>query len=307
MITITGSLAYDYLMKFNGTFKEHLIENKKNSLSVSFFAESLSKEFGGTAGNIAYSLGLLEIKPTLIGTLGKDHHDYFNHLTKNELSTKNITIIDNDISASAYILTDLKNNQITSFYGGAMLKADETEIPDTTDFAIIAPTEVNTMRKHAKYCTENNIKYIFDPGQSLPLWDKDALMKYIEKSYILILNEYETSLVIEKLKISKGNLIKMANIFIETLGAQGSCLHYDNNKITIPAIPVEEVIDPTGCGDAYRSGLLYGLSSGFNIKKCCQLGSILSSYPLRHKATQAHYFEFDEIEQKYKVFFKEKM
>lgn len=309
MITITGSLAYDYLMNFNGDLTKSLVKTNKN-LSVSYFAKTLAKHYGGTAGNIAYSLALLGEKFHLVSTMGKDYPDYFAHFKKNGIETKNISIVKNDITASAYILTDNFNNQLTSFYGGAMLKSNEkkiSEIKKKSTLSIIAATELNTMIRHLDNSLKNKIPYILDLGQSMPLWTKEPLLKYVSASFITIVNEYELTLVAKVLGVTEKKVSSLCKNLIVTLGEHGSKIISGAKEINIPIYKIKKCIDPTGCGDAYRSGLLYGLANNLDLEKSCKIGAIISSFVIEKKGTQEHSFTKKDIEKRYKEAFKEKL
>jgi adenosine kinase len=299
MIAVTGSVAYDYIMTFEGVLKDHLLTDNTGNLSVSFFTPQLEKHFGGTAGNIAYNLSLIDEEVSLIGTLGKDYKDYFEHLESIAVKTKHLTTINDDITASAYILTDKEDNQITSFYGGAMLKANEKNISKVApDFAIIAATEGETMKKHCQNCIDNNIPYVFDPGQSLPIWDKENLKKYIEASHITIVNEYELSLIANMLEIKNEEVKSLIKTLIVTLGENGSTIYENGKKTSIPVIKVDKAIDPTGCGDAYRAGLLYGLTHNISLEDACKMGAAIASFAVEKKGTQKHAFTKEDLEER---------
>jgi len=299
MILVTGSLAYDYLMKFSGHFNDHLDQKNKN-ISVSFFAISNEKHFGGTAGNIAYSLSLLGVKPEIVSTAGNDFGDYIKHFEQCGIPAKNIKIVNEDITASAYVLTDLNNNQITTFYGGAMLRAEE-KWPSSfhPDLVIIAPTQLEKMVYHVKKCQKEKISYIFDPGQSLPLWGKEGLLDAITKSKITIVNEFELSMIVKTLKMKNEEVLKLCSNFIVTLGEKGSFLIEKGKKTLIKVAQCGEVVDPTGCGDALRSGLLYGLEKGYSLEKACKFGSLVASYVISNKATQKHKFKMTELKKRF--------
>jgi len=306
MIAVTGSIAYDYIMNFNGKFEDHIIKEKTDNINVSFFAESLEKHFGGTAGNIAYNLSLLGEEIFLISTIGNDFSDYFGQLDNLNISKEHLTIVEDDITASAYILTDNSSNQITSFYGGAMLKADEKEISSfaNIDYAIIAATELNTMLCHAEDCLTNNIPYVLDLGQSLPLWTKEPLMKYIKNCEITIVNDYELSMVAKILEVEKEEIKNLTKNLIVTLGEKGSVLFSEGEKQEIPVVKAKKVIDPTGCGDAYRAGIMYSLSKNLDLLDGCRLGSVISSFAVEYKGTQKHFFDKEELVKRFEETYK---
>jgi adenosine kinase len=298
-IYLFGSLAYDNIIDYNGVFSELVDTDTKRSYNFSFLASKIVKEFGGCAGNIAYSLNLLNTKSVIISSVGIDGNDYIDWLKKNELSIDNINIYKKELTAQAHIIADKGNNQITSFYQGSLSyehKIDKLKI-NHNDIAIVSPDNVENMINYIKYLRENNIKFIFDPGQVVGLFTKDNLNDFISWSYITILNDYEFDILKDILQHSKEKIIKNNN-FIVTKGKEGSVLYYDNEIININSYKPNEILDSTGCGDSFRSGLLYGIINHFNIEKSCKIGSSLGSFNIELHGTQNHKCTISEIEKR---------
>ncbi len=300
-IIISGSLAYDRIMDFPGYFADHILPEKIHVLNVSFTVTSLIEKFGGTAGNIAYALSLLGEKPILLATIGRDYHRYFEWLTKNKIACDNITIIEEELTASAYITTDRADNQITGFNPGAMKYPSSfnfDKINPKESIAIIAPGNLEDMMSYPITCKAKGIDYIFDPGQSLPMWDSQDLIQCIEGSKIVISNDYELELIMNKTGLDKKKLLQRTNTIVTTLGELGSRICTPDCEINIPAIKPKKVVDPTGAGDAYRAGLIMGLIQGRNIEQSAKNGSVCASFAVESYGTQEYYFSLMEFEER---------
>lgn len=299
-ILTSGSLAHDRILDFPGYFSDHILPDKIHVLNVSFTVNSMIEKFGGTAGNIAYALSLLGEKPIILATIGRDYHTYFEWLMKNNIDYDNITIIEEELTASAYIITDQADNQITGFNPGAMKYPSYfnfDKIKPKESIAIISPGNLEDMMNYSVTCRARGIDYIFDPGQSLPMWDSQDLAKCIEGSKILISNDYELELVIDKTRLDKKELLRLTNYIIVTLGELGSHVYTPDGEIDIPAIKPKKVLDPTGAGDAYRAGLIKGLVQCSNIEQSAKMGSVCASFAVECYGTQEYHFslmEFDE-------------
>jgi len=302
-IIISGSLAYDRIMDFPGYFSKHILPEKLHVLNVSFTVNSLIEKFGGTAGNIAYALSLLEEKPIILATIGRDYHRYFEWLKKNNIACDNITIVKDALTASAHIITDQADNQITGFNPGAMKHPSFfsfDKINPEESIAIIAPGNLEDMINYSVTYKSKGIDHIFDPGQSLPAWDKKDLIQCIEGSKIMVSNDYELELIISKTGLDKNSLLQRTNYIITTLGELGSRVCTSDHEINIPAIkPKKEVVDPTGAGDAYRAGLIKGLIQGMNIEQSAKLGSVCASFAIECYGTQEYYFNLNEFEERF--------
>ncbi|MBA7470246.1 Adenosine kinase [subsurface metagenome] len=300
-IIISGSLAYDRIMDFPGYFSDHILPEKIHVLNVSFTVNSLTEKFGGTAGNIAYALSLLGEKPIILATIGRDYHRYFEWLTKNNIAYDNITIIEEELTASAYITTDQADNQITEFNPGAMKHPSSfnfDKINPKESIAIVAPGNLEDMMNYSATYKAKGIDYIFDPGQSLPMWDSQDLIQCIEGSKIMVSNDYELELIISKTGLDKNKLLQRTNSIITTLGELGSRVCTPDYEINIPAIKPKEVVDPTGAGDAYRAGLIKGLIQGRNIEQSAKMGSVCASFAIECYGTQEYYFSLTEFEER---------
>ncbi|BCB95082.1 carbohydrate kinase [Dissulfurispira thermophila] len=307
-IYISGSMAYDRIMDFPGKFSDHILPDKIHILNVCFTVNGMVEKFGGTAGNIAYSLSLLGEKPIIIATIGKDYERYFEWLKKNNISTEGIKIVDEEFTACAYITTDKADNQITGFNPGAMKYQSGYEFknPESKDsLIIIGPGNLQDMRKYAKIAKDRGIKCICDPGQSLTQWDGDSLTEWIDGSYMLITNDYELELIIKMTRIDKRRLLKMTKIIITTLSERGSLISTSEGDVQIPAVKISEILDPTGAGDAYRSGLIKGLAMGKDIETSAKMGAVAAAYAIERYGTQEHYFTYNEFVERYRSNFGE--
>ena len=298
-ILICGSMAYDSIMVFNDYFKNHILPDQIHKLSVAFYVPELKRNFGGTAGNIAYNLSLLNTSALIMATVGEDFQTYVERLSKHEINQDYIKIIPDTLTAQAYITTDLDDNQITAFHPGAMTQSHKNSINSITeniDLAIIAPDGKDGMVQHASECIKKNIPFLFDPGQGLPMFDKDELMLFIDQAKYIALNDYELQLILDKTKITLKELADSVDALIVTKGSQGSVIYSQNEIINIDAIPVNTPVDPTGCGDAFRAGLIYGIVNNFNWEKSGQLASVMGAIKINHKGGQNHTAQISDIE-----------
>ena len=298
-ILICGSMAYDSIMVFNDYFKNHILPDQIHKLSVAFYVPELKRNFGGTAGNIAYNLSLLNTSALIMATVGEDFQTYVERLSKQEINQDYIKIIPDTLTAQAYITTDLDDNQITAFHPGAMTQSHKNSINSITeniDLAIIAPDGKDGMIQHASECIKKNIPFLFDPGQGLPMFDKDELMLFIDQAKYIALNDYELQLILDKTKITLKELADSVDALIVTKGSQGSVIYSQNEIINIDAIPVKTPVDPTGCGDAFRAGLIYGIVNNFNWEKSGQLASVMGAIKINHKGGQNHTAQISDIE-----------
>ena len=298
---ICGSLAYDTIMVFQDQFKNHILPDKIHKLSVAFYVPEMRREFGGTAGNIAYNLQLLEGKPLIMATVGEDFGPYFNWLNKNNLNTTHIKQIDGSFTAQAFITTDMDDNQITAFHPGAMVEAHQNSVKEASEIslAIIAPDGRDGMFQHAKECFDAGIPFMFDPGQGLPMFNGEELLHFIEMATYLAANDYEAQVLQDKTGLDLTELAKKVKALIVTLGASGSHIYADGQRFVIPCVRAEKVIDPTGCGDAYRAGLLYGIAQGWDWVTCGRLASTMGAIKISTRGGQNHRPSRIEIENIY--------
>jgi adenosine kinase len=304
-IIVSGSLAYDRIMDFPGSFADHILPEKIHVLNVCFQVNGVKENFGGTAGNIAYSLRLLGEKSTILATIGKDHTNYFQWLEINDMGTEGIKIIQEEFTAGAYITTDKADNQITGFNPGAMKHRSEFRFPGMMEKAIglIAPGNLGDMMEYAKFYKANGIDCICDPGQSLTAWDGKNLTEWISGSSMLISNDYELELISKMTGKGKKELLGLTKTIITTLGEKGSVISTMGQEITIPAAKAGEVLDPTGAGDAYRAGLLKGLVTGKDIETAAKIGAVAATYAIEKYGTQEHHFTYTDFSERYRVNF----
>mgnify|MGYP003972859649 FL=1 len=297
-ILISGSLAYDSIMVFQDYFKNHILPDQIHKLSVSFFVPELKRNFGGTAGNIAYNLSLLNSNSIIIATAGDDFSAYEKRLSKFDVMQDYIKIIPESLTAQAYITTDLDDNQITAFHPGAMMESHQNSISNITekiDLAIISPAGKEGMLKHAKECFEKGIPFMFDPGQGLPMFNKNELNTFINQATYIAVNDYEAELLMKISGLDVNEIQKKVEALIITKGAYGSEI-YSDKKIKINPITADSPIDPTGCGDAYRAGLLYGITNKLTWEETGKLASVIGSIKIKTQGGQNHQPSLEEIE-----------
>ena len=300
-IIVSGSLAYDRIMDFPGHFSDHILPDKIHVLNVCFQVNGMKEKYGGTAGNIAYSLTLMGEKPIISSTIGHDYERYFAWLAKNGISTENIKIIADEFTAGAYITTDQADNQITGFNPGAMkhpsaLDFDKFHPKET--IIIVSPGNLEDMVTYPRACKVRGIDYIFDPGQSLPMWDAKELVQAIDGCEILIVNDYELELIISKTGLNKEALLRLARTIITTRGEFGSQVATLGSEIDIPPVKARKVEDPTGAGDSYRGGLISGLAQAKDIEQCARMGSVCASFAVECYGTQEYSFTIDEFNER---------
>jgi len=300
-ILISGSLAYDRIMDFPGKFSDHILPEKIHVLNVAFTVNSLTEKFGGTAGNIAYSLALLGEKPIILSTIGRDYHGYYEWLEKNNITCEGIKIIDDELTACAYITTDQSDNQITGFNPGAMkhrITFDLDQLDPEDTIAIVAPGNLDDMVGLCQEYKSRGIRYIFDPGQQLTSFDKESILKCIDGAYILVSNDYELEMIMEKTGLDRNALLNKVSIIITTLGEEGSRVCTSDRVIEVPSVKIEKAIDPTGAGDSYRSGLIKGLVQKLDIVECAAMGSASASFAVEFLGTQEHRFTLEEFQKR---------
>lgn len=295
---ICGSLAFDTIMVFQDQFKNHILPEKIHILNVAFLVPEMRREFGGTAGNIAYNLQLLEDKPLIMATVGEDFASYANWLNSNSLETTHIKTVAGSYTAQAFITTDLDGNQITAFHPGAMNHSHNNSVKDAKDMtlAIIAPDGRDGMFQHARECHEAGIPFLFDPGQGLPMFNGEELMHFIDMADYLAVNDYEAQLMQEKTGLTLESFASKVKALIVTLGVKGSVIYADGQRFEIPCVEASAVIDPTGCGDAYRAGLLYGIARGWDWPTCGRLASVMGAIKIASRGGQNHKPSRAEIE-----------
>jgi len=298
-ILICGSIAYDSIMVFQDQFKNHILPDQIHNLNICFYVPEMKKNFGGTAGNIAYNLKLLRSNPLIMATHGDDFELYSNWLDSLGISKKYMKKITGMFTAQAFITTDQDDNQITAFHPGAMIQAHTNSIAnveDSIDLAIIAPDGRDAMIQHAQQCYKANIPFIFDPGQGLPMFTAEELITFIEQASYIAVNDYEAKLLQDKTGLTVEKITSKVKAFIVTKGAHGSEIYTDDEMIKIDAIKASNLVDPTGCGDAFRSGLIYGISAGWDWHKTGELASVMGAIKIGFEGGQNHQPTIHEIE-----------
>jgi adenosine kinase len=279
-VLICGSLAFDTITTFPGRFAQQILPDQVHILNVSFLVPSMRKEFGGCAGNIAYALKQLGGEPLVMATLGKDGALYRTHFEHLGISLKHVMTVDDDYTAQAMIITDQDNNQITAFHPGAMGQAHRLKITadPSIQLAIVAPDGRDAMTQHAEQLRAAGIPFVFDPGQGLPMFDGAELDRFISQATWVAVNDYEGKMLAERTGRSLADISRShLRGVIETLGADGCHVYIQGEKTHVPGVKAAAVVDPTGCGDAFRGGLLYGLSHGWDLVKAVQLGNRLGA------------------------------
>jgi len=307
-ILLSGSLAYDYIMDFPDSFKNHIMPDQLHILNVCFSVEKLEKNLGGTAGNIAYTMKLLGGDPIILCPLGSDATDYLEHFKKYNIKTDYIPVDKTLLTSSAHITTDKDDNQISAFYGGAGGGADALNVVDIKEelkFALISPNKKDAMIKHAKQCYDSKIPFCFDPGQQVTAMSAQELMATIGQAKFVIGNDYEIKLIEEKTGWNVANLLEHAEVVITTLGDRGSVITTKEQIFEIGICPVISVEDPTGAGDAYRAGFFSAYVSGHDYQTCGQVGAVSSAYAVEHYGTQNHEFSLEGFKDRYQKAFGE--
>mgnify|MGYP002780974448 FL=1 len=298
---ISGSLAYDTVMVFNGRFKESILPDRIHMLNVSFLVPGLRRNFGGCAGNIVYNAWLLGLDAKPIAAVGEDFDSYETWMRRHGLSLDYVRKIPGMYTAQAYITTDLDDNQITAFHPGAMEKSGELEVPRDAGvtIGIVAPDSREAMIRRAQQFADLGIPFIFDPGQGLPLFGGEDLQVFVDQAAWVVVNDYEGQLVQERTGLTPEAIAARCKAYIVTRGGNGSTIYADGGRVDIPAVKAERIVDPTGCGDAYRAGLLYGLQRGLDWETTGRIASLMGSLKIAHPGTQTHSFTFDEIARRF--------
>ena len=301
-IYVSGSLAYDRIMTFPGRFADHIMPDKIHMLNISFTVSGMVERPGGTAGNIAYALSLLGEKPTILATLGRDGQPYLDWLAKNGISHEGIRTVPEEFTASAYITTDQNDNQITGFNPGAMKHRAGYYVGGADprqSIGIVAPGNLDDMIGYRGAYVQEGVDYIFDPGQSLPIWNGDALAETLTGARVLISDDYEFALIQQKTGLDKADLLRRVRAIITTRAEHGSVLSTVEGEVTVPAYPVGgTLVDPTGAGDAYRGGLVKGIVQGKSLVDSARIGTICASFCVQVQGTQAYRFTAAEFEER---------
>ena len=302
---ICGSIAYDNIMVFQGRFKEHILPEQIHILNVSFLVPQLRREFGGCAGNIAYNLKLLGGEPVIMATVGDDAAPYVSRMDKLGLERTHVREICDSMTGQAFITTDLDDNEITAFHPGAMNFSNQNKVADSkgVTLGIVAPDGRDGMLEHAGDMAKAGIPFVFDPGQGMPMFDGKDLLAFVDQAAYVAVNDYEGKMLEEKTGKSLEAIAKMVKALIVTRGAEGSTIIADGQHIDIPCVKAEEILDPTGCGDAYRAGLLYGIAKGMDWRATGQLASVMGSLKIASRGGQNHMVTREIVAKIYKETF----
>lgn len=302
-IVCTGSIAYDYIMKFPGYFKDHILPESIENISLSFLVDSLTRVRGGIAPNIAYTLALLgEVKPVVMATVGVDFAEYQAWLDQNGVETRYIRSIPGDFTASFFANTDLANSQIASFYPGAMTFARDyslIELGFRPEFVIISPNDPLAMLRYVEECLTLSIPYFYDPSQQIVRMNGDDIRRGVEGAYALFVNEYEFQLILKHTGLIESQIIEKVKFLVVTQGENGSVIYADGKIYRVPAASVHKIVDPTGVGDAYRGGFIRGFHLGLDWETCGRMGSIAAAYCLEEKGPQAHHYTLEQFQERY--------
>ncbi len=315
-ILVSGSLAIDRIMTFNGRFGDHIVPERVHQINLSFTVDGFNAYFGGTAGNIAYSLALLGQQPRLIAAIGSDYRDYFTWLGDNGIATEDIRIVNEEATASAFIVTDQSDNQITGFNPGAMRQPagfDFSRLNPADAINIVGPGNLTDMANFTADAVRSGIYTIFDPGQSLPAWDAEGLTDCIAQAHLLVANDYEMALIGEKVGRDAAGLLELAGVLVTTLGEQGVRVATAEGQVHVPPVLTENVVDPTGAGDAFRGGLILGLTHPITaahanqggafssvtlaqMERAAQIGSACAHFAIQQPGTQEYRYTREELD-----------
>jgi adenosine kinase len=308
-ILVCGSIAYDTIMVFHDRFRHHILPEQIHILNVAFLVPDLRREFGGCAGNIAYTLKLLGEDPLIMATVGDDAAPYRERLARLGLRQDHVRHVPGTYTAQAFITTDLDDNQITAFHPGAMNHSHLNKVGEAAGvrLGIVAPDGREGMLGHVAQFAEAGIPFIFDPGQGLPMFSGEELLECLQRARYCTVNDYEARLLCEKTGLTLDALARRVDALVVTRGAEGSQIYTDGCRIDIPSVRPDRVVDPTGCGDAYRAGLLYGLAQGYDWQRCGRLAAVLGAIKIAHRGGQNHAPSRAEIAARYLAAFGEEL
>jgi adenosine kinase len=302
---ICGSLAFDTIMVFEDRFKHHILPDKVHILNVAFLVPRMRREFGGCAGNIAYNLHLLGGEAVPMGTVGQDFQPYREHFSALGIRLDQVRQLNDHFTAQAFITTDLDDNQITAFHPGAMMQSHLNHVRDVNGvrFGIVAPDGRDAMLQNAREFKEIGVPFIFDPGQAMPLFNGDEFRAFIDDATYVTVNDYESELLSERTGWSPAEIAKRVDAYIVTKGAQGAVIYSRDGETLIPPAKAERVVDPTGCGDAFRAGLIYGLMNNMDYDTAGRIASLMGALKVAHHGTQNQRFTPDEFAQHFRQAF----
>ena len=298
---ICGSLAYDTIMVFRDQFKEHILPDKVHILNVAFLVPEMRREFGGVAGNISYNLRLLGEDPYPMATVGDDFGPYRNHMEKLSISQRHVKHMEGEFTPQAFITTDIDDNQITAFHPGAMQHSYLNRVADTEGIrvGIVAPDGKRAMIQHSRDFAREGIPHIFDPGQGMTLFNREELKQFIREAKYVVVNDYEFQLLKEKTGLDGEEISRQVEALVVTQGVEGSTVRTRDGEKHIDSVKAVEVQDPTGCGDAFRAGLIYGLLNDLDLISSCRIGSVMGAIKIAQQGPQNHNPTFDEIEDRF--------
>jgi adenosine kinase len=297
-ILLSGSVAYDYLMTFPGHFHEQILPERLKNISLSFLVDSMTRQRGGTAPNIAYTLALLGEKPRLMAAVGEDFGDYRAWLEQNGIDTEWAKVIPGKFTASFFATTDMVNAQIASFYPGAMAHAAEIslrQVDKRPDLVVVSPDDPAAMKNRAAECRELGIPYLYDPSQQILRLEGDEIARDMEGAHFLFVNDYEFGLIAKKTGLDLNGMLRHVDNIVVTKGAEGAIIYTEGNEVVVPVTPEERIVDPTGVGDAFRGGFLAAYSRGWGWELCGQVGSLAAVYVLEQNGTQNHYYTREQF------------
>lgn len=297
-IVLTGSIAFDYLMKFPGYFKDHILPDQLECISLSFLVESMVREPGGIAPNIAYTLALLGEQPRLFATAGEDFAEYRNEMESYGVDTSGIRLIEGEFTASFFANTDLSNAQIASFYPGAMAAAADLSLKDLDgkpDLVLISPNDPRAMVRYVKECKELDIPYIYDPSQQIPRLTDEEITAGIDGALALFVNEYESKMIQKRTGLTIADINRQTQFTVVTLGEEGSIIYQQDKEFRVPVVAPQQITDPTGVGDAFRGGFLSGYARGWDLETCAQMGSVSAAFCLEQEGPRGHSFTPSEL------------
>ncbi len=310
MIVCTGSIAFDYLMSFPGHFKEHILADKLDRISLSFLVDTMIKQRGGTAPNIAFTLAMLGTHPWVVGTVGEDFEDYRKWLEDAGVNTKYVRVIPGKYTASFFANTDLSNAQIASFYTGAMANASEISLwefqKNQPDLVIISPNDPKAMRQYSEECQTLKIPYLYDPSQQLVRIDPEDIRVGVMGCESLFVNDYEYELLQNRTKLTHDEILAKVKFIVVTYGEKGAIVYAEGKQFKIPIVPAKEIADPTGVGDAFRGGFVRGYLLGLDWQTCGQMGALAATYCLEQRGPQNHKYSIHEFITRYRESFNDK-
>ncbi len=306
-IVLTGSIAFDYLMKFPGYFQDHILPDNLECLSLSFLVESMVRQPGGIAPNIAYTLALMGERPRLLATAGEDFVEYRDALERSGVDTSGIRLIKGEFTASFFANTDLANAQIASFYPGAMAAAGDLSLNELKgnrpELVLISPNDPRAMVRYVSECKQMGIPYIYDPSQQIPRLTDDEIKEGLEGALALFVNKYEFRMIQKRTGLSPWEIKALSQFSVVTLGEEGSVIYQGEKELRIPVVTPNQIIDPTGVGDAFRGGFLAGYARGWDLEICAQMGAVAAAFCLEQEGPQGHSFTPSELVARFREHF----